>query len=357
MEPGEPAALRRRLRPVARSEAVRPAARRVLPLRRVRPAARDRLHRRRGDVGLHRVLAERPHLYLKPADLELPLPVLPQPGGDEQGRRRDAHDPRHRGSRDAVELHRRRPERQLPRCDDRVHRRQRPHLRRPRQRLDGRRLRQGRHLRRLGQRPAERRRHADDERVAQRPAGDALHVRGSCVRRRRRRHPDRQHRRRSPDRLGRRVEQLSRAVRAVRDRDGQPPGQPVPARVPVRALCERRRRPDARHRHRQPHHPARPERRVRGRARADHPAGSPVLAAADRRPERPAAGEHPRRSPRHAPRRGLQQRLDERVRRRLRRLGALQRHSSASRQPRSVRTRRASSTPTTRCRSTTRSRR
>ena len=62
-EPGQPAPLRRRLRPVARAEAVRAAARRVLPLRRVRPAPRGALRRRRRDVGLHAVLEQRPHVH------------------------------------------------------------------------------------------------------------------------------------------------------------------------------------------------------------------------------------------------------------------------------------------------------
>ena len=43
-------------------------------------------------------------------------------------------------------------------------------------------------------------------------------LRGPCLRRCRPRHPDRQHRRRPPDRLGRRVQQLPRAVLAVRHR-------------------------------------------------------------------------------------------------------------------------------------------
>ncbi len=52
-----------------------------------------------------------------------------------------------------------RPERHLPPAErDPAERRQRRHVRRPRQRLDGRRDRPRRHLRRLGQRPHERRR-------------------------------------------------------------------------------------------------------------------------------------------------------------------------------------------------------
>ena len=49
-----------------------------------------------------------------------------------------------------------------------------------------------------------------------------------------------EHRRRPPDRLGRRVQQLPRAVLAVRHRHRQPPERPVAARVPVRALAQRR---------------------------------------------------------------------------------------------------------------------
>ena len=45
-----------------------------------------------------------------------------------------------------------------------------------------------------------------------------------------------QHRRRPPDRLGRRVQQLPRAVRAVRHGDGQPHAAAAAGRVPVRAV-------------------------------------------------------------------------------------------------------------------------
>src|SRR5439155_119263 len=72
-------------------------------------------------------------------------------------------------------------------------------------------------VRRLGRRPAERRRRPDD--------GDARHepvVRGPRVRRRRPRRADREHRRRPPRRLERRVQQLPRPVLAVRRADGQP---------------------------------------------------------------------------------------------------------------------------------------
>ena len=56
----------------------------------------------------------------------------------------------------------------------------------------------------------------DDAGRPQRPARHAPELRGPRLRRRRPRRPDRQHRRRPPDRLGRRVQHLHRAVRAVR---------------------------------------------------------------------------------------------------------------------------------------------
>ena len=56
-------------------------------------------------------------------------------------------------------------------------------------------------------------------------ARHAPELRGPRLRRRRPRHPDRQHRRRPADRLGRRVQQLPRPVRAVRHRHRQPPGR------------------------------------------------------------------------------------------------------------------------------------
>ena len=121
----------------------------------------------------------------------------------------------------------------------RTTRRQRRRLRRPRQRLARRRHRPRHAVGRLRQRPAAGRRRPlgrlhrlDPERdlhrvrhhLAERRARHAPDVRGSRVRRRRSRRPDREHRRRPPDRLGRRVQQLHRPVRAVRDRDRQPPG-------------------------------------------------------------------------------------------------------------------------------------
>ena len=69
---------------------------------------------------------------------------------------------------------------------------------------------------------------------------------GARVRRRRPGHLLRRHRRRPADRLGRQPQQLLRAVLAVRHADRQPHAAAVPARVPLRTVEERRRRPDAR---------------------------------------------------------------------------------------------------------------
>ena len=176
-----------------------------------------------------------------------------------------------------------------------------------------RRHRRRHHLGRLGQRPVERRRPAHHQRQPQRPAGrPELQLPGPGLRRRRPRHPDRQHRRRPAHRLGRRVQQLPRAVRALRDRHGQPPGRAAAARVPVRAVAQPGRRPDPRDRHRR--RPG-PQRRAGRRARPDHPARPRPVADADRRPDRPAGRQHPGRPPRHAARRGLQRRLGAGLRR------------------------------------------
>ena len=78
--------------------------------------------------------------------------------------------------------------------------------------------------------------HVSRRLLAQRHARHAPDLRGPRLRRRRARRPHRQHRRRPPDRLGRRVQQLHRAVRAVRHRDRQPPGAAGAVRVPLRAL-------------------------------------------------------------------------------------------------------------------------
>ena len=121
--------------------------------------------------------------------------------------------------------------------------------------------------------------HASAERAERRPRRRQLELPGSRLRRRRPRHPDRQHRRRPPDRLGRRVQQLPRAVLAVRDRHRQPPERPGAARVPLRALAQPGRRPDARDRHgRRPG----PQRRARRRARPRH--GSRTTASGSSRP-------------------------------------------------------------------------
>ncbi len=104
-----------------------------------------------------------------------------------------------------------------------LRRRRRP-VRRPRQRLARGRHRPRHPVGRLGQRPPERRRRAHHQRRSQRPAGDEHVLRGPRGGRRRTGRPDRQHRRRPAHRLGRRVQQLPGAVRAVRSRDREPPG-------------------------------------------------------------------------------------------------------------------------------------
>ena len=194
------------------------------------------------------------------------------------------------------------------------------------------------------------------DQLAERHSRHAPELRGPRLRRRRPRHPHRQHRRRPADRLGRRVQQLPRPVRAVRHRDRQPPGRAAAARVPLRAVVQRGRRPDARQRPgRQRRDAPGPQRRADRRARPGHPAGPRLLAAADRRPDRPAGRQHPGRQARRAARRRLQQRLDAGLRGRQRRRGRSPAARSRSPPPRSARTPRPSSTPTTTCRSTTRS--
>ena len=248
----------------------------------------------------------------------------------------------------------------------RSRRRRRRDLRRPRQRLDGRRHRPRRPLRRLGQRPAQRRRRDDrrpdsaterqDPAEPERHARHAPDLRGPRLRRRRPRRPDRQHRRRPADRLGRRVQQLHRAVRAVRHRHRQPPAAAAAARVPVRALGQRRRRPD-------PRRPT-PARRP-GPSRNGEPYGElglvtqkdHGLAGPDRRPDRPAARQHPRRHSATCCARPTSTTARCRtLRRRQRRLGGAAAARCRSRPRRSARTRRRSSTSTTTCRSTSRSR-
>ena len=164
---------------------------------------------------------------------------------------------------------------------DPAERRQRRHVRRPRQRLALRRHRPGRHLRRLGQRPPERRRRPVDVRPTTRlPATNCWANESTDT------HPIYEDRATAApastscigntggDRLIDWVgEHNSYLVpfSAVRDRHRQPPERAAAARVPLRALGERRRRPDPRLRHRRCAHTAGPERRVRGRAGPRHP--------------------------------------------------------------------------------------
>ena len=115
-------------------------------------------------------------------------------------------------------------------------------LRRPRQRLAGRRHRQRQPVRRLGRRlcstptttttPTAGRTTARIPIRATRIAPTAAPAATS----------DRQHRRRSPDRLGRRVQQLHRAVRAVRPGHVSARAAAANRRVPLRPVAERRRR-------------------------------------------------------------------------------------------------------------------
>ncbi len=131
---------------------------------------------------------------------------------------------------------------------------------------------------------------------AQRPARHAADLRRPRLRRRRPRRADRKHRRRPADRLGRRVQHLPGAVRAVRHGHRQPHAAAAAGGVPVRAVGERRRRSYARRRHRQGGHS---QRRAGGRAGRRAPEGRGV-AGADRRAGRPAGRQHPRRQARRA---------------------------------------------------------
>jgi hypothetical protein len=81
------------------------------------------------------------------------------------------------------------------------------------------------------------------------------------VRRRRPRHPDRQHRRGPADRLGRRVQQLPGPVPAIRELHDQPHDDAGSDAVPVPAVEGGRRRPHDRHRERRRRGP--PRRAVR----------------------------------------------------------------------------------------------
>ena len=116
-------------------------------------------------------------------------------------------------------------------------RRRRQALRRPRRRLAGRRHRPRHALRRLGQRPAQRRRQPRPPTAALNNAPDTnasyedRAFGGAGLRR-----ADRQHRRRPADRLGGRVQQLPRAVRAVRRGHDQPHAAAGADGVPVRPV-------------------------------------------------------------------------------------------------------------------------
>ena len=99
------------------------------------------------------------------------------------------------------------------------------------------------------------------------------------------------------------------------------------------------------------------QRRAVRRARPGHAEGPRPVAGADRRPDRSAARQHPRRQARRPELGRLQRRRLRHVPRRQRRV---ERHAGlarTSRRRRSAATRRRSSTSTTTCRSTTRSRR
>ena len=76
--------------------------------------------------------------------------------------------------------------------------------------------------------------------------------------------------------------------------------EPQAARVPVRAVVQRGRRPDPRQRPgRQRRDAQGAQRRAVRRDRPDRPAGPRLLAGADRRPDRPAGRQHPGRQARH----------------------------------------------------------
>ena len=251
---GDIAPLRRRHEPVALERPRRRPPRRVPALQRVRPAPRDPLRRGRHGLALPGDLAGRPHLHRHRRRRRRRRPVLPQlrratrarsingcvetsPSGSTCLARADAKsdgddvifgdlgndwlvggtgkDTLWGGCGNDLLERRRRPVDRLRRYDAN----------------GGKCTSAGRH-------------------VAERRARHAPDLRGPRLRRRRPRHPDRQHRRRPPDRLGRRVQQLHRPVRAVRDRDRQPPGAAGAVRVPLRALEGAGRRPDARGRQR-----------------------------------------------------------------------------------------------------------
>ena len=161
--------------------------------------------------------------------------------------------------------------------------------------------------------------------MAQRHPRHAPDLRGPRVRRRGPRHPHRQHRRRPAHRLDRRVQQLHRAVRAVRHRHGQPPGAAGAVRVPVRPLGRAGRRRDARLRLER--RLRRPQRRAVRRDRPDHAEGPRSLAGPERRPGRPAGRQHPGRQARRAAQRELRRRQAQRRRDRQRSLGGVRRRA------------------------------
>ena len=186
-------------------------------------------------------------------------------------------------------------------------------------------------------------------------ARHACDLRGPRLRRRRPRRPDRQHRRRPADRLGRRVQQLPRAVRAVRPRHRQPPARSRGLAEFLYALSKS--------------HGADPTRAAdtgADPARNGEPDGELGLSASRTSPWQdqtggpidPQAGNVPGgqrdvlRSAtfnrRHQPR-GL--------RRRLRHLGGLEQRAPGRRHARSMATRPPSTTSPTTCRSTSRCRR
>ena len=185
-------------------------------------------------------------------------------------------------------------------------------------------------------------------------ARHAPDVRGPRVRRRRPRRADRQHRRRPADRLDRRVQQLHRPVRAVRDRDRQPPGAAGAVRVPLRALGGAGRRPDARRRHGTSTSRAATASRTARSAlitQQDHgcgrtrPARPPIRRPATSRAASATCCARANFERRHADRLRARQRRLGGLRRRADRLGGLARHGRGGRLR----------TSTRRCRSTTRS--
>ena len=326
--PGDIAPLRRRHEPVARERPRRRPPRRVPPLRRVRPAPRDPVQRRTAPSGPVTRHDQRPHLHRRrrPRRSAAVLPQLELDRGPVDQRLRRAS---HRTAQSCVDARSRSSD-----GND-------VHLRRPRQRLDRRRHRPATRCRAAGATTCstpttmlspgcaydgERQVQHDREHLAQRHARHAPDLRGPRLRRRRPRRPDRQHRRRPPDRLGRRVQQLHRAVRAVRHRHRQPPGAAGAVRVPVRAVGRPGRRPDR----------ARPTTATDLEPRNGEPYGELGLVTQKDHglwqdqtggPTDPQAGQHPRRPARRAALGRLQRRHAAGLRRRQRRLGGRRRRA------------------------------